>query len=472
MSEWRLAAVVWLSLSLASAAVPRPAEGQRAAPDGPVPVPRADLDGPALEFDFPALHIGIAEYEEGPTGTTVFYFPEGVSAAVDVRGGAPGTIATDFLQLGYESSFIDAIVFSGGSSYGLAAATGVANELRDRRYRAGSNAIATVPGAIVLDVAPRRFNVVTPDEALGRAALQNARPGRFLLGARGAGRFTMQGAWFGEFAFRQHSGQGAAFTEVGPVKVAVFTVANPLGAIVDRAGNVVRCSNDPAAPPCGPASEYIAAALRRKEQYTRPAGAVGEDAEPEGPSQNTTLTLVVTNQKLDYWALRRLAVQVHTSMARAIQPFQTERDGDVLFAVSTQEVEHPGLIPVDLGVVASELAWDAVLSSVPPLPPAPREVVTLEGRVLDAYVGEYEFGPRTRLRIVREGDRLFAVAGERPIYSFGREERWELFPVSRTEFFSRNPRGDRIRFVEGARPGTVGLHLNPGPWQLSATRIP
>lgn len=441
-------------------------------------VPRTSFGGPVLEFDFPAIHIGLAEYDEGPTGATVFYFPRGVRAAVDVRGGAPGTTATDFLRLGYETPFIDAISFAGGSSYGLAAAGGVALEIRDRRAAEAGDwgGIPTVPGAIIFDLAPRRFNAIVPDEALGRAALRAAQPGRFPLGARGAGRFATQASWFGEFHYRQHSGQGAAFRQVGPTKIAVFTVANPLGAVVDRQGNVVRCSNDPAAPPCGPITDFLAAALERKTRGratpTAAAELSADEALSEGPTQNTTLTLVVTNQRLGFWALQRLAIQVHASMARSIQPFHTERDGDVLFAVSTGEVDNPDLAPVDLGAVASELAWDAVLSSVPELPAWSREIVRVDPRTLAAYAGEYEFGPSAVLTIRQEGSRLVAEAtGERPIYSFYRNQQWELFPTSQLDFFAGNARGDRLRFVRDGRNRVTGLTLNPGPWAIPARQI-
>ena len=85
------------------------------------PVPRTRFDGPALTFEFPGLRIGVAEYEEGPTGTTVFHFPDRVMAVVDVRGGAPGTLFTDALRLGNAERRFDGIVFAGGSAYGLAA---------------------------------------------------------------------------------------------------------------------------------------------------------------------------------------------------------------------------------------------------------------------------------------------------------------------------------------------------------------
>jgi L-aminopeptidase/D-esterase-like protein len=74
---------------------------------------------------------------------------------------------------------------------------------------------------------------------------------------------------------------------------------------------------------------------------------------------------VVTNHRLDPRSLRQLAVQVHASLARSIQPFHALVDGDVLCAVTTNEVENEDLTATSLGVVVSELAWDAVLASVP-----------------------------------------------------------------------------------------------------------
>ena len=78
---------------------------------------------------------------------------------------------------------------------------------------------------------------------------------------------------------------------------------------------------------------------------------------------------MVTNQKLSYSELSRLAIQTHTSLNRAIQPFHTSYDGDTLFAVTTAEIRNPDLPLLDLSTHAAELAWDAVLSSVEPLAP-------------------------------------------------------------------------------------------------------
>ena len=91
--------------------------------------PQSQSDSSAyMRFNFPGLRIGIAEYPEGPTGVTVFHFPERVFGAVDTRGGAPGTSLTQALQAGF-GKFVNAIVFCGGSTYGLEAASGVASGL-------------------------------------------------------------------------------------------------------------------------------------------------------------------------------------------------------------------------------------------------------------------------------------------------------------------------------------------------------
>lgn len=299
------------------------------------PKPQVSFEGPYLEFDFPSVQIGVAEYEEGPTGVTVFYFPKGAVAAVDVRGGAPGTTNTDWLQLGFDFPTLDAVCFAGGSWYGLEAASGVRAELLATTQPDPLKEVANVAGAIVYDF-PGRTNSVHPDRELGRAALRSVRPNRFLLGARGAGRFVHVGK-YPDGNHKERAGQGGAFREIGPTKVAVFTVVNALGAIVGRDGKVARGFRDPQSGVRLSGDEIL---RRMTERATKPAPAPGES---KTPPSNTTLTIVITNQKLGHWQLRRLAMQVHSSMGRAIQPFQTQRDGDVLFAVTTAETENKNL---------------------------------------------------------------------------------------------------------------------------------
>jgi 6-aminohexanoate-oligomer endohydrolase len=287
-----------------------------------------------LTFDFPGLRIGVAEYEDGPTGCTVFHFTGGAMLERDVRGGSPGTFG--------DLDWVDAICLAGGSLYGLEACAGVAAELFEQRgHDTGWTAIADVTGAIIFDFGPRE-NAVYPDKELGRRALRDAREGVFPLGQRGAGRSATVGKTFG-FEQAEPGGQGGAFRQLGETRIAVFTVVNAVGAVVDREGTVVRGHFDP---PTGARRTLI------------------EGIEARVTGGNTTLTVVATNQKLDRWLLRQLARQVHTSMARAIHPFHALTDGDVLFAATTNEVENEELDSVTLGVLTSELAWDAVLAAV------------------------------------------------------------------------------------------------------------
>ncbi|MDQ2914547.1 MAG: P1 family peptidase [Chloroflexota bacterium] len=286
-------------------------------------VPRTDLpSGRVLDFDFPGLEIGVAEYEEGPTGCTVFSFGTRAAVSIDVRGGSPDVSAG-------HREVIEAVCFAGGSLYGLEASAGAAAEIfKIRGYSTKWMDIALVSGAIVFDYG-MRSNAIYPDKELGRAAVRAMRPGRFALGARGAGRSAKASHGTGA----ELAGQGGAYRESGPTKIVAFVVVNAYGCIVDRTGKIVR---------------------------GKPAGPVAGRVPQSG---NTTLSLVVTNQKLDRLQLQSIGRQVHTSMARGIQPFHTRWDGDVSYMVSTQEVANADMDEVTLGELASHAMWDAILAS-------------------------------------------------------------------------------------------------------------
>lgn len=320
------------------------------------PVPRTEIAARRwLGVEFPGLEIGVAEYAEGPTGCTVFHFPELASMHIDVRGGSPG-INGEHLTL------VNAICFAGGSLYGLEASTGVAAELFAMRgYSTAWTDIALVAGAIIFDYG-RRDNAIYPDKELGRAAVRAFRPGRFPLGPHGAG----SSATAGHGTTAELAGQGGAFRRVGPTNVAVFTVINAYGAIVDRAGNVVRGNRDPRTGRRLRAERMVEEAGAYEPPSGRARGRGTAVGDTPRLTENTSLTLVATDQKLDPLQLRSVARQVHASMARAIQPSNTRWDGDILFAVSTQQVDGATLDEVSLGIVASEVAWDAVLASFDP----------------------------------------------------------------------------------------------------------
>lgn len=428
-----------------------------------------------LKFDWPAIRVGTGEYEEGPTGVTVFHFPNRATAAVDVRGGGPGTVNTDFLRLGYETRELDTVVFSGGSWYGLENTTAAATALKDDGLRDGDwTNLALSVGAIIYDLGPRRLNELYPDKRLAQAAFRAARPGIFPLGAHGAGRFAKTGSLFGCNAF---SGQGGAFRQMGELKIAAFVVVNALGVITTREGRVAACYPDAKWPKDLRTTDLLA----NYPDSTKPGAALvpaaSKVATPAGPAENasrrnTTISLVVTNQKLSAAELQRLATHVHSSMSRAIQPFATEFDGDVLYAVTTGELEStaakPGTPAISIDVLAAETMWDAILASVPPQPAAPRTAkrAAATQEDLKQRIGEYVFSPFVSIRISADGNRLLAQAtGKRPAYAIGSDAPVELQPVSATDYTIPGRYPLVISFANPDR-----LVLNPGHWQQIGLR--
>ena len=318
--------------------------------------------GRVLDFDFPGLEIGVAAYPEIPTGCTVFnfavdLFPAGVMLELDVRGGAPWHSGAE--------DIVNAISLAGGSVYGLEAAAGVDAELF---AQGGYRDLVAVSGAVIYDVSvveePDGFRSkgIYPDKALGQEAVRAAQPGRFPLGNQGAGSGAYVGQWANWPYARERGGQGGAFRQIGAIKVAVFTVVNALGVIVDRQGQVVRGGLDQRTGVRTTPIQDAEAILEGQEVRLQPDTA----PLPGGLTRHTTLSVLVTNVAFPRELLRQMGRQVHSSMARAIQPFHTPDDGDILFTASTGEVAAEGIDSTALGVIASELAWDAVLSSFDP----------------------------------------------------------------------------------------------------------
>ena len=458
------AAALLVALACASAGAANAASPAAAGQDAlPQVLNSADK---VLQFDWPVLQIGTGEYEDGPTGVTVFHFTRRVFGAVDVRGGGPGTVNTDYLRLGYTTPELDAVVFAGGSWYGLEDTTAVATALKDDGVRGGIwTNLALSVGAIIYDFGDRRLNEIYPDKRLAQAAYRAARPGIFPLGAHGAGRLAKTGSLFGCNAF---SGQGGAFRQIGDLKIAAFVVVNAFGVVTKRDGRVAACYPDEHWPKDLHASELLAGypASRKPGWGNSPLG--------EDKKRNTTISLVVTNQKLERAQLERLATQVHSSMGRALQPFATEFDGDVLYAVSTAELTKPvdesATTNIDLDVLASEVMWDAILSSVPeqPVAPQPKAHAAPTASALSNFPGEYVFSPTVRVRISASGNKLYAQAtGERDAFAIHRDAGVELLPTAASEFTIPGRYPLTLSFASSDR-----LVINPGHWQQTGARQP
>ncbi len=273
--------------------------------------------------DVPGLRVGNATDAALKSGVTVLTAAESFVAAVDIRGGAPGTRETDLLAPGRLVQAVDAIVLSGGSAFGLSAASGVADRLRTlgRGFRAGPAIVPIVPAAILFDLANGgdKAWVANPYPALGIAALDAAAED-FALGSTGAGTGAMTATVMGGLG-------SASLVTASGATVGALAAVNAFGGV------------------CPPGTRHFWAGAFEIGDEFGGLGPSPERAAPFAPrpmkpgpvtaNANTTIAIVATDAALDKAGARRLAEVAHAGMARAIVPAHTAFDGDLVFAVST-----------------------------------------------------------------------------------------------------------------------------------------
>ncbi|NEA85330.1 P1 family peptidase [Streptomyces sp. SID7958] len=262
------------------------------------------------------------------TGTTVVLAPEdGAVAAVDVRGGGPGTKETDALDPRNLVQKVEAIVLTGGSAYGLDAASGVMAwlEERGRGVRVGPDprhVVPVVPAACVFDLGRGGDFGARPDAATGRAAVEAAsasEPGSPVpQGCVGAGTGAVVGQLKGGVA------TAATVLESG-ITVAALVVANAAGSVVDPETGVLYGELF-AGRVRYPDPDVHRSALQRLE-------ALAERSAP--PPLNTTLAVVATDAVLTKAQAQKLAGTSHDGIARAVRPVHLLSDGDTVFAMAT-----------------------------------------------------------------------------------------------------------------------------------------
>ncbi|WP_200258744.1 P1 family peptidase [Streptomyces sp. HSG2] len=282
------------------------------------------------------------------TGTTVVLAPDGGAVAgVDVRGGGPGTKETDALDPRNLVRRVDAVVLTGGSAYGLDAASGVMSwlEERGRGVRVGpdaSHVVPVVPAACVFDLGRGGDFRARPDAATGRAAVEAAE-------ASGPGAPVPQGcvgAGTGAAVGPLKGGVGSAGVVLDSgVRVAALVVANAVGSVVDPGTGVLYADLFEGRPLAGPSAARVEAARRRLSEVA---------ARNAPPPLNTTLAVVATDADLSKAQAQKLAGTAHDGLARAVRPVHLLHDGDTVFAMAT------GRRPLD---VDEPLALNAVLAA-------------------------------------------------------------------------------------------------------------
>ena len=286
----------------------------------------------------PGLTVGHHTIPDHGTGCTVILGPpEGFRAAVALRGRATGTRELDPLSPRHLVERIDAILFTGGSAYGLGAADGVMRWLRERGRGLPVGPLGTipiVPTAVIFDLGNAGKPLGWPGPDDGYRACEAAGE-EFAEGAIGAGTGATVGKAAGIDKMTP-AGLGTWAERAGDVVVGVLVVANAVGDVRDAHGEIIAGAR-------GPDGRFL-----DSMRYLANGGAPFGD--PERLTRNTTLAVVATNAVLDRVQLEALAQAGSDALARRITPYGTLYDGDVVFAVSTAAV--PAASPLQVEALA------------------------------------------------------------------------------------------------------------------------
>jgi L-aminopeptidase/D-esterase-like protein len=284
-----------------------------------------------------------------PTGCTVMLFEKGATAGVDVRGAAPGTRETDLLNPVNMVQQVHAILLSGGSAFGLDAASGVVRYLEERQmgFRFGDVVIPIVPAAILYDLRvgdPK----IRPNAESGYKACQAAGAGKIAEGNVGAGAGATVGKMFG-MKSAMKSGIGTASVRVGNTGIVVGAIVavNAVGDVVNpQTGKIIAGARKP------DGSGFMDSMARIRQGYS-----------VEADGSNTTIGVVATNVALDKTQMTKVAQMAHDGLARTIYPVHTLNDGDTIFAAATGAIsvraDHGAI-----GALAADVMAQAVLRAV------------------------------------------------------------------------------------------------------------
>jgi len=298
----------------------------------------------------PGIKVGHFTLAERPTGCTVVLTEGGAVAGADVRGGAPGTRETDLLSPVNTVEKVHAIVLSGGSAFGLDAASGAVRYLEERGvgFDVGVAKVPIVPAAILFDLGVGGRPDVRPGADCGYNAAKAASDGAIPEGSVGAGAGATVGKMGGPKRAMK-GGIGAAAIELpNGLVVAALIAVNAVGDVVD------------------PATGEVVAGVRTEDgrgfadarKLLRLAGPAGGR-----PGENTTIGVVATNARLTKAQATKVAQMAHDGLGRAIYPAHTPADGDTIFALALGNWEGDANLAV-VGALAADATAEAILSAV------------------------------------------------------------------------------------------------------------
>ena len=297
--------------------------------------------------DVPGIKVGHATDEKALTGCTVVLCENGAVAGVDVRGSAPGTRETDCLHPIHHVPKIHALLLTGGSAFGLAAADGVMRFLEKRGIglQIRSVCVPIVPTAVIFDLFVGD-GTVRPDKEMGYKACLAASDTELPVGNVGVGTGATVGKILGyEYAMKGGIGTASEALESGIV-IGAITVVNALGDVIDPGTDeIVAGARDPET------GRFLDTVKVMKEQYDQTILAAA----------NTTLSVVATNAALSKVQATKVAQMAHNGLARTIKPCHTMVDGDTIFALSLGDKKADTSV---IGSVAAGVVARSVLQAV------------------------------------------------------------------------------------------------------------
>lgn len=304
---------------------------------------------PGAITDVAGIEVGHYSDTRRPTGCTVVIARGGAVAGVDVRGAAPGTRETDLLEPGNLVQQVHAVMLSGGSAWGLDAASGAMRWLDEQGIGldVGTARVPIVPAAVLFDLHVGDARI-RPGLEAGYAACAAASRRPPAEGNIGAGSGAVVGKAFG-MGFAMKGGIGSASVSVDGVTVGAIIACNAVGDVVDPATG---------APLAGALS-----ADHKSLRNTQQALLRGDAPHPLLAGSNTTIGVIATDAALTKVQAQRLATVGHDGLARAIRPVHTMSDGDTLFALATaRAARHPGMLV--LAAMAAEAVQQATVHAV------------------------------------------------------------------------------------------------------------
>ena len=346
---------------------------------------QAPSESPALKptggrglTEVPGIKVGSHTLSERLTGCTVIIVDgEGVPGGVSQRGGAPGTSETDLLHPLNMVDRVNAVVFAGGSAYGLEARQGVMKYLEEHNigWKVSTGVVPIVPSAILIDLAFGGKPQVRPTADCGYRAASAASTGPVAEGNVGAGA----GATVGKMGGGSRSMKGglgsAAITLPNGLVVAAIVAVNAVGDVIDpETGRLVagaRTSD-------GKSLVDIRKVLRGEAQ-------AGGGRGGEAPLENTTIGLVATNARLTKTEVNRVALMADDGFARAINPSHTTGDGDTVFSLATGRWDGQATVN-QIGALAAMALSEAIVRAVSKAEtangvPSARELGTVPARI-------------------------------------------------------------------------------------------